>query len=474
MRGDDWRDCMTRHAIEPDRPAVGPGEAGFTLIEMLIALTISVVLTAAVFGTFRLNSRVARVETAMTQMQQSVRAVHLEVGSRLRVAGRGGLFQGTPAKARPDLGAVIEIADNVTGAARDVLPTMANSPRAVEGTDILTVRGVFTTPIYQTFGNDESRSFLVLRDASGTVTGNPTLARSGQIQICNQSPSGFPQPLDPLREAITTGSQEALVLASNADAGDYGVVRIDTGSSLATSTLCNPADATAGVTLSFVVSGDGGRADQYRQLAASGLGLPSSLTSVSFAALLEEYKYFVRDVREVPGDNTTQLLPRFSRARLYPNTGAPWGVDAAVQADSAATDIADDLLDFQVSLGLDSNQGGGSIEDGSAAAQTLFESANGRGDDWLFNSSEDNPQDPVWARPGSAVLTSPWLKARLFYVRITTVGRAFQPELGYEAPVLTSLEDRTYDRSNPDDPDSSEQRQFRRWLLTTTIDLRNL
>jgi len=465
---------MTREPKRRSQSTAGRDEAGFTLLEMVIALAITVGLTAAVFGTFHMNSRMARVETAMTQMQQSVRAVHLEVGSRLRVAGRGGLFQSTPAKNRPDLGAIVEVADNVTGTDRAIAPTMSNGPEAVEGTDVLTVRGVFTTPIYQTFGNDEDQVFLVLWDAAGNPTGDPTRARTGQIQVCDRSPSGFPQSLGPLRDAITNDSQEALVLSSSADAGDYGVVRLDPSSSSATSSLCNPGEPNAGVTLAFVVSGDGGRADQYQQLAPTGPGLPATLTSVSFTALLEEYRYFLRDVREVTADGSSRLLPRFSRARLYPNTGAPWGTDAATRAASAATDIADDLIDFQVSLGLDSSQGGGAIEDGSAADRLLTESDDGRSDDWLFNSEDDDPEDTAWARPGSAGLTSPWLRARLFYVRIDTVGRALQPELGYEAPQLTALEDRTYDSSDPDDPDSPDQRQFRRWLLSTTIDLRNL
>jgi hypothetical protein len=36
------------------------------------------------------------------------------------------------------------------------------------------------------------------------------------------------------------------------------------------------------------------------------------------------------------------------------------------------------------------------------------------------------------------------------------------------------LADRVYDPSDPDDPDSDVQRRFRRWVVSTTIDLRNL
>ncbi len=465
---------MTQEPTHPSDHGSAGGQAGFTLLEMLVALAITVGLIAAVLSTFRFNSQLASVQTAMTQMQQSVRAVHLELGDRLRVAGRGGLYQSTPAKARPDLGATIEVADNVTGADREVAPTMADSPEAVKSTDILTVRGIISNPIYQTYSNDASRNYLVLRDASGNVTADPPQARSGEIQICSRSPSGFPQDVVPLRDAIEHKSDEALVLASSADAGDYGVVRIDTSTSSKTSALCDPSDANAGVTISFIVSGDGARADKYKELSSTAVGLPSSLTSVSFAGLLEEYRYYLREVREVDTDGTSRLLPRFSRARLYPNTGEPWGWTSAEQTENAAVDIADNLIDFQVSLGLDSSQGGGAIEDGTAANLPLAESADGKADDWLFNSSDDDPENAVWARPGSAILSRPWLRARLFYVRVDTVGRALQPQLGYEAPLLGSLEDRTYGSSSADDLDSADQRQFRRWLVTTTFDLRNL
>jgi len=170
------------------------------------------------------------------------------------------------------------------------------------------------------------------------------------------------------------------------------------------------------------------------------------------------------------------LMPRLSRARLYPNTGEPWGTDAATQAENVAMDVADDVLDFQVSLGLDSGQGGGSIEDGSLPpdGEPVFASADGSDDDWLFNSPSDDPASPVWARPGPATLTQPWLKARLYYLRLTTVGRADYPISQYEAPRLDQVADRVYDPTDPDDPDSIRERRYRRWLLTTTIDLRNL
>jgi len=451
-------------------------EDGFSLLEVLIALAISVALLVAVLTLFDRNSQLARLEAEMTETQQSVRAVHLEVARALRSAGRGGLVQNTPVKRLPHLGVAIEVASNVAGADRVVAPALAGSPEAVAGTDILRARGVFSSPVYQSHDNDDARTFLVLRDASGTFIQDPTLAREGELHLCASSPAGFPQPLDPLREAIRTGSEEAIVLASSADLGEYAVVKLVPGRSAPTSAVCNPADPNGGVKLSFTVSGDGGRADRYHELSPSGgAGLPSSLTSVAYAAILEEYAYYVREIREDPGQAGSPLMPRFSRARLYPNTGSAWGTDAATQESSVAMDVADDIFDFQVSLGLDSAQGGGAIADGSAAAQPLYESADGQGDDWLFNSDQDDPAAPVWDRPGSAGLTEPWLRAGLYYVRISTLGRGGRPGASkYRAAALGSLEDRAYDGLSDDDPDSPIQRQYHRWVLSTTFDLRNL
>jgi type II secretory pathway pseudopilin PulG len=451
-------------------------EAGFTLLEALISLVIAVIVITAVLDLFDLNRRLSRVEVHQTEMQQSVRAVHLEVASRIRIAGRGGLLQGTAAKPWPDAGVVVEVAPNVEGAARDVAPALANTPVAVAGTDVLTLRGVMTGPIYYGYDNSQGRSYLVLRDGSGAVADDPANVRSGEIHVCATSPAGFAQPIEALRDAISSNSEEALLLAGTGGESAYAVVKLDPSASSLTSPVCNPLDANAGVRLAFVVSGDGGRADRYRALSPGGAGFPPGLTSVAYAGVLEEYRYYVREVREDPNDASSSLAPRLSRARLYPNTGEPWGSDAAAKAENVATDVADDVFDFQVSLGLDSGQGGGAIEDGTLPAdgEPVFESADGAGDDWLFNSPDDDPRAPVWARPGTATITQPWLRARLYYLRMSTVGRAAFPVPQYEAPLLGQLADRVYDPTAPDDPDSIEQRRYRRWLLTTTIDLRNL
>jgi type II secretory pathway pseudopilin PulG len=462
---------MAPRRTAPIRPA-----GGFTLVEALIALGLTVLVISAVLALFGFQRRLARVESERTEMQQAVRAAHLELADAIRRTGRGGLTQNGPSRSRPDLGVAVEVATNVEDDARLVAPAMADSPRAVAGTDVLTLRGIFEGPIYHGYDNTEDATYLVLRDAGGTVVGDPLAARRGELHLCAVSPAGFPQPVEPLRAAIAAGSEEAILLAGAAGDDDHALVKLDPASSAATSSQCNPLNPDAGVTVAFVVQGDGGRADAYHQLSGAAGGLPPSLTSVAWAGVLEEHRYYLREVREVPGDDTSPLLPRLSRARLYPNTGTGWGFDAAAREDNVALDIADDLLDFQVSLAFDSVQGGGALEDGSLApdGDPAFESADGDADDWLFNGDDDDPASAAWARPGNAVISKPWLRAELLYVRVSTVGRAGHPAGDYRAPALDGIEDRTYDGASADDPDSPWERQFHRWLLSTTIDVRNL
>lgn len=467
---------MQRRKSRPDHETAihGRGEAGYSLLEAMVSLTIAVLLILAVLDLFDRNTRLARVETEQTQMQQSVRAVHLEMASRVRSAGRGGLVQSSASKDDAHQGVVVEVATNVESDERKVAPNASDSPLAVEGTDILTVRGVMTGSIYYGFDNTTDRAFVVFRDAAGQPADQPANVRSGTVHICTRSPAGFFQDVTALEQAIGDGLEEALMLVGTGGEAATAVVKLDPGTSATTSNVCDPGDPEAGVTLGFVVSGDGGLADKYHELsrAAGTGGLPPGLTSVAFAGIVEEYKYYVREVREDPNDASSPLRPRLSRARLYPNSGRGWG---NAPETSLAVDVADDVLDLQVSLGLDSAQGGGALADDSLApdGEPIYESEDGQSDDWLFNHPSDDPSDGVWARPGNG-LGLAWLRAPLHLVRLTTIGRAEFPAGSYEAPLLDRIGDRVYDPNDEDDPDSDLQRRYRRWVVTTTVDLRNM
>ena len=104
-------------------------------------------------------------------------------------------------------------------------------------------------------------------------------------------------------------------------------------------------------------------------------------------------------------------------ARFVPGTDRPWDGDPA----NLAIDLADDVIDFQVALGVDLDG------DGRVAADAADPGA----DEWLYNDPEDDPSDPRWARRAR----TPGL------VRLTAETRAERPDPGYLAPPAGPLED---------------------------------
>src|SRR5262245_14880193 len=66
-----------------DRPT------GFSLIEVLVALSIGLCLTAMMFQLFHQNERVIRDQTLIMEMQQTARIVASQIADEIRMAGQG-------------------------------------------------------------------------------------------------------------------------------------------------------------------------------------------------------------------------------------------------------------------------------------------------------------------------------------------------------------------------------------------------
>jgi hypothetical protein len=125
----------------------------------------------------------------------------------------------------------------------------------------------------------------------------------------------------------------------------------------------------------------------------------------------------------------------------------PHGDDPA----NLSVDIADNIVDLQLALGLDTDGDEVLVDDG------------GQNDEWLFNHTADNPGAVVWNN------------ARIGYVRINTLARTGRVDPDYVAPPLVAIEDHLY--SEPVTPATQadrEARMHRRRLLQTVVDLRNL
>ena len=430
------------------RPSISDHASGYSLIELIVSLAITVIVLLGLFQIFEKNTEVARIQTQVSDMQQSLRVAQNEMARLVRMAGRGGL-QDILNNAGTRLFPAVDVQDNV--AADTYAVTGVNESKVVEGTDILSIRGVFTAPIYQ-INNADPTSF-VLTDGTGPTT-DPQSATGGTIIIRSPSPTGIPQNLEPLERAITAGNPEALVLVSPVDESIYAVVELSGG---------NVDIAGTQVTVNFRVN-SGSHTSEYRDLYLSGNGpgpvLPTALSSIASVGVLEEYRLYVRDPDPDP-------VPSLAVARVYPNTEA---VHGGVNTE-AWLDIADGISELQVALGFDSDVGPPQTDingDGEIDV-VITETDDGEDDDWLFNAPGDDPNDSPWVPPWDDTIPGAPRVPRLYYVRINTVAQIQTIDLHYAAPQVQRIENSPLANINTD-----AERRFRRQLLQTTIDLRNL
>jgi prepilin-type N-terminal cleavage/methylation domain-containing protein len=425
---------------------------GFTLVELLVSLAAMVVVILAVLQLFDMSNKIARVQTQVAEMQQSLRIGQYDMVRLIRATGRGQLlrFGNLPQ------GVAVAVSNNVAASTHIAVANNA-TPLVRENTDVLTVRGVFSTPIYQINYGSTGMFTLHDEDDAGNPVPQPQVSETGTVQVCETAPSGLAQDLAPFRDLIASATgtpvHEAIVLSSPVDDNIYAVVEFEPENSLNTSTLCVPSDNTKGVTLAFhIVSVDGGggtqRSDLYRQLGNPGGGenMHSGLTSVAFLGIVEEYRFYLRDdTAELIGGTAADAAPRLSRARFFPNTELAY----AGANDNLRVDIADNFTDFQVALAIDRDGDGIIVDDG------------GDDDDWLYNNEGDDDS-----------AAGNWIDKRVFYVRLSSMVRTDRRDPSYSAPLLTRIEDRLYASGDPEN--APFNRMFRRRALQTTVDLRNL
>ena len=426
-------------SVVPSRlsPSGSHGQAGFTLAELLMTLLVLSLLVLGLLGLFDLNNRVARVQMNVTDMQQSLRAAQYDMVHIARMAGRGPV----PAMLVPNVGLGYAGKRLPNGIAVSVTP--ANSlmkmggcdcAKVVKGTDILTVRGVFSTPVYQ------------VRNATLTLDGGPP-ATEGSIVIEPVTPSGIPQDLNPLKTAINEVAMtpEALILISPQDDSVYAVVELDAGSTI---------NGDGSLTVRFKISG-GTYTTPYNQISPDGRFSPD-LMRAAYVGILEEYRYYIREDWSGAANNS-DFSPKLARARFFPGTDVKWG-NPATPAAELAEDIADNVFDLQVALGIDVNGNG-----------VIDENADLTKDEWLYNAAADSNDPASWED------TPLGQTAKLLYVRISTAARSDRRDPQYRAPLLTTMEDRSYAAASGEwDLNGETERMYRRDLLQTVVDLRNI
>ena len=427
-------------------PAKRSGEAGFTLIEMLVSLAVFLVVILGVLALFDSNTRLARTQGRVADMQQSLRFAQYDMVRRIRMAARGGLpamlaANGAyPGRLLP-AGLAIEVSNNAPASTR--IGSSA-SAAVLPGTDVVTIRGVFST-IYQS--NPVPAGNFTLQDSNGDGT-----PEKGALILYKTSPTGVPQNLTPLADAVDTtrgGHPEALLLVSPLDDSTFAVVELDP-----TSTYSKTGSVVEQVRLAFNVTG-AAHSSEYLALSPGG-NYPPAMKTVAFAGLLEEHKFYIREVHAVANDPASELMPRLARARVYPGTNTAWKDDPA----NLVVDVASNIMDLQATLGIDTN--------GDGVAREGTDASSKRTDEWLFNQSGDPTDSATWN--GTAALPP-----RLLFLRLNTLARTERRDANqFQRQTFGIIEDKDYSSVAYSKYNSTTERKYRSQQLQTLIDLRNL
>lgn len=438
-------------------------QGGFSLMEMLVSLAILTVLMIGVLQLFESSTQVASTQLEQADVQQGVRVALEDVVRHTRLLGRGGLLAARDRAASgeswndvwcPDgncddskgIGLALRLDDNVPVDYHVVKGDNA-SPTVEPGTDVLTVRGVFNSPVYLVRYADEGT--FTLNSGGTDADGNP-IWTDGQVIVAPQTPIGeVDQDLSFLQEILAAGRPEAVLLVSPFSDEVFGIGKFDVGTSSMN------ADGT--FTIGFSLDTSDPHAAAYENASANGVfpGDVLSQSRVGSVGILEEYRYYVRTGAQTGFEGVAGIeeRKRLSRTRTYPGLE---GTNAHYPSSASPThvDLADDVLDFQVAFGFDGNDDG-----------LYDETSDGAGDEWLGNNTGD-------AVPAAI----DWIK-QLGVARLSVFARSRTPHRGHQSPQILRLEDRDHSAGDPTDPadiNSYESRLYLRFTLQSIVEMRNL
>ena len=331
--------------------------AGFTLIEVLISLAVTIVIVIAMATLFDRSTRMTKVENSVTDAQQNVRYGMYQLVREVRMAGAGGLPANpdstaalTSSRQFPvslDLGSTSYgggttfFVNNVGAGGTDVV--IGGTHYVRRGTDMIHVRGILDNPIYDLGGGNWAPA------GGGTVTG-------GTLTIVNCSK--YLDPLSPPALAACGGyaaNDMSFFLNLPATWIDKIFVMKDSsglvGAGLVTAA---PSPTTGGGLTSAQLTLD--MTSSYVQSLNPGGAFPAALTNPIRGGFLDDRVFFIDNGTSATatcGPATANLVPGPCHPVLSMADWQSGDTTAAPYSTAAVTQIAEDIEDMQVAYGID-------------------------------------------------------------------------------------------------------------------------
>ncbi len=343
--------------ITARRRKIARRPGGFTLIEVLISLAITIVIVIAMATLFDRSTRMTKVENSVTDAQQNVRYGMYELVRQIRMAGAGGL------PANPDSTAALSTSrqfpvslnlgstgygtgttffvNNVGSGGTDVV--IGGSHYVRRGTDMIHIRGILDDPIYDLGGGNWVPS------GGGSVSG-------GTLTIVNCSK--YLDPLSPPAVAACGGyaaNDMTFFLNLPAVWTDKIFVMKDSsgliGAGLVTSA---PTPTTGGGLTSAQLTLD--MTNAYVQSLNPGGAFPAALTNPIRGGFLDDRVFFIDNGTSASatcGPTTANLIPGPCHPVLSMADWQSGDTTGAPYSTATVTQIAEDIEDLQVAYGID-------------------------------------------------------------------------------------------------------------------------
>jgi prepilin-type N-terminal cleavage/methylation domain-containing protein len=423
--------------------------AGFSLIELLVALVVVVVFFLAIMALIESSARINKVETGVSNAQQSARYSSYQLAHDVRMARVGGLGY--------DAG-IIPIYNNTPAGQTVTDSGLGGRAHPIrQGTDAFEVRGVIQAPLFALDGLAASLNpptgtdSVTIKALTTTLSYNNPAANSCFSKdgsgSCQAGPDNFKDflqrlhTLDSAFDTATGGTASSSFCIPFVVVDSLGIYDVGT---LTTVTVSESSPPVVGDTLVLTIN----FADSCGKSYNKGGGAAVALNAPSTIGLLDDFLYFVHDGAEcseggagctAPLPDSNKWAPFLARARrLVPLGGAASGAVFDVEP------LAESIEDMQVAYGIDGYAGAvlplSSASLGPDGLVYPKENANANGivqvdgDEWFPNVASDTLSVPKTSGGSTQLTTANFTSSPSSFVQYFQ----YQPP-GVPAPPVVAL-----------------------------------